>query len=1096
VVAEADGVLIDEHRFPGRQGRLLFAYLVAEQGRPVPREQLAEALWGESPPATWDKALTVLVSKLRALLSECGVDGSGALTSAFGCYRLDLPHGTWVDIDAATRAVADAEAALAARRPGEARSAASGAEPLVREPFLPGDEGAWADAKRRELAEVRLRAMTVLADACLQTGDARASAKWAADVVELEPFRESGYRQLMEAHIADGNRAEALRVYERCRRLLADELGTYPSPETEALYRRLLEQTTEQDAAEPASADGRTRARSRVRLLVVAAAVVLAAAVVAGIYAAGRSPARSAVPENSVVGLSRTGSIKATLPVGARPVAVSSAGGALWVANLDDHSVTRIDPSAAKVVRTIPVDIVPTALASSRGGAWVADGTGSISRIDPTYNQVAATHHLETEGPLLYSASAPTPALAAFGSLWAAEPTGFVAQLDPATLKVTASADVGNDPAAIAAGAGSVWVANSTDGTVTRIDPATLVTTTIEVGHSPISVAVNAAGAWVVDAGDDKLVRINPETNAVDASTPVGAGATAVLSVPGALWVARGADGAVLRLDPSSGKVQKTIHLGGAPDALAAGGGKVWVAVAPANPSAPTSGGTAHLTSTFDLSPLDPALDTQTAITYATCANLVTYPDEPPPIGSRIVPEVAEAVPAPTNHGTTYRFTIRPGFRFSPPSNEPVTAATFKATLERLVNPRLESPLASLFSGIDGVVANGRQLTIRLKRADGAFLSNLAAGALCAVPRGTPAVPGGLDRVPSAGPYYIASYTPRQQLVLKRNPNYHGERPHRFDQFVITIGVDSSDALSQIEAGKADYALDGLPRDAAPMLERKYGPDSRAAKEGHPQYFISPANGLRILHMNTSRPLFSRLRVRRAVSYALDRRALVAQGRRFAVGNPFNAGAPTDDFFTPATAGAVDFHSYPLNGPDLRTAKRLAGNLHATAVMYTPNVPPWLQEAQIVRDDLQPLGIDVQIKEFPIGDFFRRIGRRGEPFDLAVAGWFFGGTDPGQGLIPFDGRTIRASGNQDFSYFDSARFDRQLSAAARLSGPQRYREYDRLELELERDFVPAAPFATAASRDFFSARVGCQVYQPVMGIDLAALCLRRPGGSK
>jgi peptide/nickel transport system substrate-binding protein len=185
-----------------------------------------------------------------------------------------------------------------------------------------------------------------------------------------------------------------------------------------------------------------------------------------------------------------------------------------------------------------------------------------------------------------------------------------------------------------------------------------------------------------------------------------------------------------------------------------------------------------------------------------------------------------------------------------------------------------------------------------------------------------------------------------------------------------------------------------------------------------------------------------------------------------------------------------------LYRPDLRTAKRLAGHLHATAVMYTPNLSPWVQEAQIVRHDLQPLGIDVQVKEFPIGDFFRRIGRRGEPFDLAVSGWSFGSTDPAQGLSPFDGRSIGPNGNQDFSFFDNPRFDRQLTAAAKLSGPKRYREYARLEHELERDLVPAAPFAADASRDFFSARVGCQVYQPVMGIDLAALCLRRPGGPK
>src|SRR6478672_3400759 len=65
VAVQLDGMRVEEERFPGRQGRLLFAYLVAEQGRAVPRDQLAEALWGDAPPATWDKALTVLVSKLR-----------------------------------------------------------------------------------------------------------------------------------------------------------------------------------------------------------------------------------------------------------------------------------------------------------------------------------------------------------------------------------------------------------------------------------------------------------------------------------------------------------------------------------------------------------------------------------------------------------------------------------------------------------------------------------------------------------------------------------------------------------------------------------------------------------------------------------------------------------------------------------------------------------------------------------------------------------------------------------------------------------------------------------------------------------------------
>src|SRR6478672_11312623 len=107
VAVETDGAAIDEAQLGGRQGRLVFAYLVAERSRAVPRDELAEALWGGAPPVTRDKALTVIVSKVRGALVDAGLDRGGLLTAAFGCYRLDLPEGTWVDLfEAASDATA------------------------------------------------------------------------------------------------------------------------------------------------------------------------------------------------------------------------------------------------------------------------------------------------------------------------------------------------------------------------------------------------------------------------------------------------------------------------------------------------------------------------------------------------------------------------------------------------------------------------------------------------------------------------------------------------------------------------------------------------------------------------------------------------------------------------------------------------------------------------------------------------------------------------------------------------------------------------------------------------------------------------------
>ena len=265
VTVELDDGVLDETQLLGRQGRLFFAYLVAEHTRPVPRDELAEALWGETPPVTWEKALGVLASKLRRVLADHGTADPSLLTAAFGCYRLELPEGSWVDVLEAESAAEEAEKALRAGDLERARARAALAGSLLQRPFLPGEAGAWVEAKRRELADVRERALAVLCDASLRAGDAPAAVSAAEQLISLAPLRESGYRRLMQAQAAAGNRAEALAVYERCRQLLADELGAYPSPETEAVYRSLLELPRDRSAGAAATPEEVAPAAARPR---------------------------------------------------------------------------------------------------------------------------------------------------------------------------------------------------------------------------------------------------------------------------------------------------------------------------------------------------------------------------------------------------------------------------------------------------------------------------------------------------------------------------------------------------------------------------------------------------------------------------------------------------------------------------------------------------------------------------------------------------------------------------------------------------------------------------------------------------------------
>ena len=285
LTVEANGATLDEQRFPGRQGRIVFAYLAAQNGRPVRRDELAELLWDDEVPATWVKALGVLMTKLRALLEECGIDGSTALTSAFGCYKLTLPPGSWIDVDAALEALERAEAELAVGDVIEAKAQAATAAALARRSFLPGEDAPWVEEKRRDLHEVLVRAVECLRDASFGAEDFAEAVRHAEEVTQLEPFRESGYRRLMESHIAAGNPAEALRVYERCRQFLADELGAYPSPETEAAYLDVLRAQNATEEPVDAERQQSPEPRPRRTALLIVVGVLLAAGVALAVVA-------------------------------------------------------------------------------------------------------------------------------------------------------------------------------------------------------------------------------------------------------------------------------------------------------------------------------------------------------------------------------------------------------------------------------------------------------------------------------------------------------------------------------------------------------------------------------------------------------------------------------------------------------------------------------------------------------------------------------------------------------------------------------------------------------------------------------------------
>src|SRR5436190_9069998 len=221
---------------PGRQGRLLFAYLVINRNRPVRRVELGEALWAEDgQPASGDALLRPPLSRLRKALGPGRIEGRGGLA-------LVLPEDAWVDWEAAQAGLARTRSALGSCDHRAALDAATEAAEIAGRGLLPGLEADWIDERRRELAGVRVEALEAVASAGAALGGAElADAERAARAaVEAAPFRESARAALMEVLRAGGNVAEALRVYEDLRVVLRDELGATPGARVMALHERLL----------------------------------------------------------------------------------------------------------------------------------------------------------------------------------------------------------------------------------------------------------------------------------------------------------------------------------------------------------------------------------------------------------------------------------------------------------------------------------------------------------------------------------------------------------------------------------------------------------------------------------------------------------------------------------------------------------------------------------------------------------------------------------------------------------------------------------------------------------------------------------------
>ena len=329
---------------------------------------------------------------------------------------------------------------------------------------------------------------------------------------------------------------------------------------------------------------------------------------------------------------------------------------------------------------------------------------------------------------------------------------------------------------------------------------------------------------------------------------------------------------------------------------------------------------------------------------------------------SVIEPDIATAMPVVTDHGRTYTFQVRKNVMFSPPVNRAVRPSDFQYAIERLFH--VGSPGVGFYtniaganayaahqaSHISGIIADDKTGTIafHLVKPDGAFLDDMAIPFAFAVPAGMPYKDISTDpqwRV-ATGPYMVKTYTPKQQIVLVRNPNFHqwtaASPKGHVNEVDITIGTTPEQAVNETIDGQLDRYMEAVPPDRFTALRAQYPK----------QTFLFPRNNVTYFSMNTRKPPFDKLAVRQAVNYAIDRNALV---KIFG-----GQGIPSETVLPPGFGSSYqEHHLYPH---DLAKAKQLiqqAGATGASVQIWTTNADPAPKAAQYLASVLSQIGLNV-----------------------------------------------------------------------------------------------------------------------------------------
>jgi peptide/nickel transport system substrate-binding protein len=493
---------------------------------------------------------------------------------------------------------------------------------------------------------------------------------------------------------------------------------------------------------------------------------------------------------------------------------------------------------------------------------------------------------------------------------------------------------------------------------------------------------------------------------------------------------------------------------------------------------APVNGGTLLAGIPSNPDHLDAALSATTEgweILQSTNDGLMAFKRAGGGAGAEVVPDLATAMPTITDGGRLYTFHVRAGVRFSPPVNRTVRPSDVQASIERIL--KIDSPNVSWYTGIvgavayekgkaasiSGITANDAKMTIsfRLTQPDGTFLEYMALPPAFVYPAGTPAkdVSTLSQYRVATGPYMVSAYTPSQEVVLTRNPNFRpwpGTPDGHLDRIKITVGVTPEQAVNETADGQLDWYFLNPPPDRLAQLEAQYPSQVHKGATGEIEYFS----------MNERRYPFNKLAVREAANYASNRQAMLKlEGGQ---------GTVSENVIPPSFGTAYKKHTFfPYDPAKAKALIKQAGVTGAHVTVWVLNTDPYPNVAQYMASVLNSLGMVATVKVVDASVYWDLIATEKNDPQIAYNNW---SQDFPEGADFIDtqlnGEGIVNVGNDNQSNVDIPAYNRMIDQAKKMPiGPGRNAMWAKLDALYMQNNVPWVVFMNAARYKFVSARL-------------------------